>query len=163
MDTTSQFGELLKSALQIWRAFQISSPNFVTITLPKIVLTDWHQTPKQSMRFMGWWHQVSIWRAVQISSPILVTNRLLMNGPWQATDRPLMVSKTPQLIFNSSLWNPEGPQDSFNTTGGKHAQMYLQLPLRQRGASNVYLLVLSSWKPHWHNGFVDTFGPWTLA
>ena len=84
-----------------------------------------------SMKFIGWWHQVPIWRAVQISSPILVTNRLLMNGPWQATDRPLMDSKTPQLIFTSSLWNPEGPQDSFNTTGGKHAQMYLQLPLRQ--------------------------------
>ena len=27
-----------------------------------------------------------------------------------------------------------------------HAQMYLQLPLRQWGAGNVYLLVLSSWK-----------------
>ena len=26
------------------------------------------------------------------------------------------------------------------------AQMYLQLPLRQWGAGNVYLLVLSSWK-----------------
>jgi hypothetical protein len=26
------------------------------------------------------------------------------------------------------------------------AQTYLQLPLRQWGASNVYLLVLSSWK-----------------
>ena len=26
------------------------------------------------------------------------------------------------------------------------AQMYLQLPLRQWGARNVYLLVLSSWK-----------------
>ena len=25
-------------------------------------------------------------------------------------------------------------------------RMYLQLPLRQWGASNVYLLVLSSWK-----------------
>ena len=26
------------------------------------------------------------------------------------------------------------------------AQMYLQLPLRQRGAGNVYILVLFSWK-----------------
>ena len=26
------------------------------------------------------------------------------------------------------------------------AQMYLQLPLRQWGAGNVYLFVLSSWK-----------------
>ena len=57
--------------VSIWRAVQISSPNlesfsnklskfgsspnFVTINLPKIVLTDWHQTPKQSMRFMIWW------------------------------------------------------------------------------------------------------------
>ena len=30
-------------------------------------------------------------------------------------------------------------------TPGK-ARMYLQLPLRQWGARNVYLLVLSSWK-----------------
>jgi hypothetical protein len=46
--------ELFKSALQIWRAFQISSPNLVTISLPKIILTDcpnqlskfgYHQTP----------------------------------------------------------------------------------------------------------------------
>ena len=30
---------------------------------------------------------------------------------------------------------------------GRHsARMYLQLQLRQWGASNVYLLVLSSWK-----------------
>ena len=29
---------------------------------------------------------------------------------------------------------------------GFNAQTYLQLPLRQWGASNVYLLVLSSWK-----------------
>ena len=27
-----------------------------------------------------------------------------------------------------------------------YAQSYLQLPLRQLGAGNVYLLVLSSWK-----------------
>ena len=26
------------------------------------------------------------------------------------------------------------------------AQMYVQLPIRQWGASNVYILVLSSWK-----------------
>ena len=31
----SEFGELFKSALQIWRAFQISSPNLVAISLPK--------------------------------------------------------------------------------------------------------------------------------
>ena len=30
---------------------------------------------------------------------------------------------------------------------GRHsARMYLQLPLRQWGSGNVYLLVLSSWK-----------------
>ena len=28
----------------------------------------------------------------------------------------------------------------------KSARTYLQLPLRQRGAGNVYLFVLSSWK-----------------
>ena len=63
-DTRSQFGELFKSALQIWRAFYYSSPNFVTITLPKIVLTDWHQTPKRSMRFIGWWHLVH-WGSIE--------------------------------------------------------------------------------------------------
>ena len=29
---------------------------------------------------------------------------------------------------------------------GHHARKYLQLPLQQWGAGNVYLLVLSSWK-----------------
>ena len=28
----------------------------------------------------------------------------------------------------------------------RYARTYLQLPLRQRGAGNVHLLVLSSWK-----------------
>ena len=37
----SQFGELPKSALQIWRAFQVSSPNLVTIR----PLTDYFLTP----------------------------------------------------------------------------------------------------------------------
>ena len=42
-----------------------------------------------------------------------------------------------------------------------NARTYLQLPLRQWGASNVYLLVLSSWKlniaenTHCRNGVVD--------
>ena len=43
------------------------------------------------------------------------------------------------------------------------ARTYLQLPLRQWGAGNVYLLVLSSWKVniaknHCRNGVVDKFG-----
>ena len=40
------------------------------------------------------------------------------------------------------------------------AWTYLQLPLRQWGAGNVYLFVLSSWKvniAHCRNGVVDTF------
>ena len=37
------------------------------------------------------------------------------------------------------------------------ARMYLELPLWQWGASNVYLLVLSSRKPHCHNGDADMF------
>ena len=39
--------ELFKSALQIWRAFQISSPNFVFISKnsPHRLLTDSQQTP----------------------------------------------------------------------------------------------------------------------
>ena len=47
----SQFGELSKSALQIWRAFQISSPNLDTILMDSGVffLTDIHQTPKKSL------------------------------------------------------------------------------------------------------------------
>ena len=46
---------------------------------------------------------------------------------------------------------------------GSMARAYLQLPLRQWGAGNVYLLLLSSWKvniaekPHCRNGVVDTF------
>ena len=44
--------------------------------------------------------------------------------------------------------------DHTHSTGGNFrqinqqdkARMYLQLPLRQWGAGNVYLLVLSSWK-----------------
>ena len=40
-DNRSQFGELSKSALQIWRVIQISSPNLVTIRL----LKDSSQTP----------------------------------------------------------------------------------------------------------------------
>ena len=43
------------------------------------------------------------------------------------------------------------------------ARRYLQLPLRQWGAGNVYLLVLWHWskhyqKSHCHDGVVDTFG-----
>jgi hypothetical protein len=39
------------------------------------------------------------------------------------------------------------------------AGTYLQLPLRQWGAGNVYLLVLSSWKVNIaENGVLDTFG-----
>ena len=41
-DTRSQFGELSKSALQIWRAFQMNSPNLVNIKqLTVCWLTDW--------------------------------------------------------------------------------------------------------------------------
>ena len=48
----------------------------------------------------------------------------------------------------------------------ERAQMYLQLPLQQWGASNVYRFVLSSWKlntkhcrkSHGWNGVVDTLG-----
>ena len=53
--------------------------------------------------------------------------------------------------------------------GSMSAQAYLQLPLRQWGAGNVYLLVLSSWKvniaekPHCRNGVVDTFRPSSRA
>ena len=52
---------------------------------------------------------------------------------------------------------------------GNPAWTYLQLQLRQWGAGNVYLLVLSSWKgniaekPHCHNGVVDMFGPGWLV
>ena len=93
--------------VSIWRAVWISSPNLESFSnqlskfcyyyppknSPHRLLTNSQQTPgvwllthlnqtsKQSMRFIGWWHQVSIWRAVQISSAILVTNRLLINGP----------------------------------------------------------------------------------
>ena len=45
--------------------------------------------------------------------------------------------------------------------GGVRAQTYLQLPLRQQGAGNVYLLVLSSWKVNFAEnpiGVVDMFG-----
>ena len=42
------------------------------------------------------------------------------------------------IVFLKQMKNGGG--DGFN------AQTYLQLPLRQWGASNVYLLVLSSWK-----------------
>ena len=52
-DTRSQFGELSKSALQIWRAFQISSLNLVTIRLskefsqmPNGLLIDTQQAPE---------------------------------------------------------------------------------------------------------------------
>ena len=79
-DTRSQFGELCKSALQIWRAFQTSSPNLVTIRLltdywltPDTLLTDsWHTSDRltlnQTAEICPKWHYVSIWRAVQISS-----------------------------------------------------------------------------------------------
>ena len=49
------------------------------------------------------------------------------------------------------------------------ARTYLQLPLLQRGAGNVYLLVLPSWKvniakkPHCCNGVVDTLGLFILG
>ena len=38
------------------------------------------------------------------------------------------------------------------------AGTYLQLPLRQWGASNVYLLVLSSWKVNISENHIDVMG-----
>ena len=66
-------------------------------------LTDLHQI--QSMKFIGWWHQVSIWRAVQISSPILVTN-------WQATKQKqgkFLIKGSKLLSFERQLLNCFGP------------------------------------------------------
>ena len=82
-DIRSQFGELFKSALQIWRALHISFPNLVTIRLltdywltPDILLTDSQQTSDRhtldpAAEICWRWHQVSIWRAVWVSSPNL--------------------------------------------------------------------------------------------
>ena len=111
-DTRSQYGELSKSALQIWRAFQISSPNLVTIRLltdywqtPDILLTDSQQTSDRltlnptvdPKKFVGndsrsQFGELSksalqIWRTFQISSPNLVPIRLLTDS-WQTPDRP---------------------------------------------------------------------------
>ena len=101
-DTRSQFGEPSKSALQIWRAFQISSPNLVTIMLmtdcwltPDLLLTDSQQTSdrltlNQTVKFVGndamsQFGELSksalqIWRAFQISSPNFVTVELLTDS-----------------------------------------------------------------------------------
>ena len=62
----SKFGELSKSAFQIWL---LSDSQKTLSRLSKTVST----------KVFGWWHQFSIWRAVQISSPNLVTNRLLID------------------------------------------------------------------------------------
>ena len=41
---------------------------------------------------------------------------------------------------------------------GESARTYLQLPLRQWGAGNVYLLVLSSWKVNIAENSIDVMG-----
>ena len=61
---------------------------------------------------------------------------------------------SPAIVRNSLFINIKnwGPQESkvnwreYLLKEGGIAWTYLQLPLRQWGTSNVYLLVLSSWK-----------------
>ena len=52
-------------------------------------------------------------------------------------------------LKNSKIWKPS-IRKNFNLSSPLNqlvqARTYLQLPLRQWGAGNVYLLVLSSWK-----------------
>ena len=119
-DTRSHFGELSKSDLQIWRAFQISSQNLVTITHDRLLTDSWQTSDRLLTDFWltpdwlptsnrltlnptvdskkNWWRWqlVPIWRAFQISSPNLVTVRLLTDY-WQ----------TPDWLLTDSWMTPE--------------------------------------------------------
>ena len=73
-----------------------------------------------------------IWKKIQTWSilPFLVIAQLLY--------KPLGLSEAIFLdILNKDMWG------IFSRV---HARLYLQLPLRQWGAGNVYFLVLFSWK-----------------
>ena len=106
--------------VSIWRAFRISSPNLVTMRLPK----ESSQTPNRlltpdggtsnpktvSMKDFGWWHQFSIWRAVQISSPNLVTDRLLTDSSLDKS--PMNPWLTPEFPPNGPKWTKMNPRQA---------------------------------------------------
>ena len=55
----------------------------------------------------------------------------------------------PEMIIErifEDYWKKSAYLIHLQTDGDDNARTYLQLPLRQWGAGNVYLLVLSSWK-----------------
>ena len=94
---------------------------------------------------MGW---TIFWRRIRLSSqvlPIICTWQLFLYFSYQNT----------QILSNLEKKNyyhkrPGTTQWSMKRHMSTHflftARTYLQVPLRQWGASNVYLLVLSSWK-----------------
>ena len=137
-DIRSQFGELFKSALQIWRALHISFPNLVTIRLltdywltPDILLTDSQQTSDRhtldpAAEICWRWHQVSIWRAVWISSPNLESfqNQLSKFGYLRLlTDYWL----TPDILLTDSWltpdWLPTFNSESYSNQVSKFGEL----------------------------------------
>ena len=69
----------------------------------------------------------------------------MLNRPWsRLLIHPHGVEGAHDFLENSAITDLIG--QAKGEPGQALAQTYLQLPLRQWGAGNVYLLVLSSWK-----------------
>ena len=93
-DTRSQFGELSKSALQIWRAVQTSSPNLVTIRLltdywltPDTLLTDsWHTSDRltlnQTAEICPKWQWAALESSPNLESWFEQLSKLRPNWEW---------------------------------------------------------------------------------
>ena len=103
----SKFGELSKSALQIWLLSDSQKSPHGHLTdswltpnrLWSLFSDRQTSTPKTVYKkSIWWWHQVSIWRAVQISSPNLVT----------------MYQTPHRSLTTDTQWNPNGPHQTYD-------------------------------------------------